>query len=209
MPRQHLARLLYCYYLYSLSREVFGDVFVMGVRWGFEMIAFNNIKAMLDPYAYDKAIVGFDTFEGFSSIGEKDGTNEVIADGAYGVTEEYSGTLSKIIRAHQDNAPRSHLTRCEIVKGDIVNTLNQYLAEKPQTIVSLLYIDLDLYEPTKKSIELLYDRIPAGGILCFDQLNHKIFQGETRAFIESLGLSSSRVKKMSWLPGRGYIIKGD
>ena len=73
MPRQHLARLLYCYYLYSLSREVFGDVFVMGVRWGFEMIAFNNIKAMLDPYAYDKAIVGFDTFEGFHQSARKMG----------------------------------------------------------------------------------------------------------------------------------------
>jgi len=41
-----------------------------------------------------------------------------------------------------------HIPKVELVKGDVVETVGQYLEQNPQLVISLLY--LDLYKPTKQ-----------------------------------------------------------
>jgi hypothetical protein len=48
-----------------------------------------------------------------------------------------------------------------------------YLNDNPQTVVALAYFDLDLYPPIKTCLELIFDRVPKGGVLGFDELNSK------------------------------------
>lgn len=206
MPRQNLARVLFCYELIKATDHVFGDIMTMGVRWGFDMAQFLNLKATLSPYAFDKNVIGFDTFSGFASTSAADGGGALIKDGSYSVSENYEDELERILTAHKFNAPRSNVSRFSLVKGDIVETLPAYLEQRPQTVVSLLYIDLDLYSPTKTSLDLLVSRIPKGGIIAFDELNHDKFPGETVALLDSFDLAKVELKKFPWLPGRGYIV---
>lgn len=41
------------------------------------------------------------------------------------------------------------------MRGDINRTVDEYLALKPNTRISLLHIDTDVYEPSKTGLERL------------------------------------------------------
>ena len=54
-------------------------------------------------------------------------------------------------------------------------------------IISLLYLDMDIYEPTKVALKEFLPRMAKGSIIAFDELNWKSFPGETIATLEELG----------------------
>jgi hypothetical protein len=62
-----------------------------------------------------------------------------------------------------------------------------FLEENKHIIVSLLYLDLDIYEPTKTCLKYLLSKMAKGSIIAFDELNWKSFPGETIAVLEELG----------------------
>jgi hypothetical protein len=66
------------------------------------------------------------------------------------------------------NRFNSHLEKIEIVKGDAVRTIPKYLKENKHTLVSLLYLDFDLYEPTKIALDNFLPRMAKGGLIVFD-----------------------------------------
>ena len=57
----------------------------------------------------------------------------------------------------------------QLIEGDVCKTIPEYLENNPGFRISLLYLDLDIDEPTYKSLELLYDKIVRGGIIIFDE----------------------------------------
>jgi len=59
----------------------------------------------------------------------------------------------------------------------------------------MLYLDVDLYEPTRAALATFLPRMPKGAIVVFDQLNAKIFPGETMAVDEVLGLKNIRIER--------------
>ena len=63
-------------------------------------------------------------------------------------------------------------------------------------MVALLYMDLDLYQPTLDTLKLVWERIPKGGIIVFDELNHEDYPGETMAAMEAIGIGNLRLKRL-------------
>ena len=59
-------------------------------------------------------------------------------------------------------------------------------------IIALLYLDFDIYEPTKVALEHLLPLVPKGGIVGLDEINCKKWEGETIALKETLSLNSVR-----------------
>ena len=53
-----------------------------------------------------------------------------------------------------------------LIKGNIINTLDE-IKNLPEKIC-FLRLDTDIYETTKKQLEILYPRLSAGGILHID-----------------------------------------
>jgi hypothetical protein len=93
-----------------------------------------------------------------------------------------------------------------LVEGDIEETLPEFLENNPHLIISLLHLDLDIYRPTKIGLELLINRIPKGGIILFDELNSKLFPGETEAFKEVLGVNKFKLSRVSYCPCLSYLV---
>ena len=60
--------------------------------------------------------------------------------------------------------------------------------------MSLLYLDMDIYEPTKVALEQFLPRIPKGGIVVFDELNSRNWPGETQAVLDGVGISKLRIE---------------
>ena len=72
--------------------------------------------------------------------------------------------------------------------------------------MSLLYLDFDIYEPTKRCLELLNGRLGKGSVIGFDELNYSEFPGETIAFDEVLGIKNYRIVRSPIAPLPSYII---
>ncbi len=99
-----------------------------------------------------------------------------------------------------------HMKKIELIKGDIFKSLPKYIKQNPHLVISLLYLDLDLYKPTKDTIKLLLNRIPKGGVICFDELNHQDYPGETIATMEEIGIPNLQLHRFSFGTTMSYTI---
>ncbi|WP_188066251.1 TylF/MycF/NovP-related O-methyltransferase [Brevibacillus brevis] len=204
--RQMLSRMLFLNDIFQQILNVNGVIMEFGVRWGTNLAIYEALRGIYEPYNYTRKIVGFDTFEGFPSVDEKDGTDSIIKKGAYAVTEGYEEYLENLLFTRQKLSPLNHINKFELVKGDATQTLKKYLEEHPETIISLAYFDFDIYEPTKVCLELILERVTKGSIIAFDELNYPAFPGETLALLEVLGINKYQIRRSKFATVPSYII---
>ncbi len=190
LDRPSLGRVLQMHSLYQKILGKPGVIMEFGVRWGQNMALFTTLRNIYEPHNYGRKVVGFDTFSGLAGVQDADGKAGVAHDGAYSVSQGYETHLESVLLAHEQLSPRPHLRRFELVKGDVRETLPDYLARLPETLVALAYFDLDIYEPTKACLEALRPHLFRGSVLAFDELGLAEFPGETRAVREVLGLGA-------------------
>jgi hypothetical protein len=204
--RQNLSTILFMVELYKRIISVHGIVTEFGVRWGRNMALFESLRGIFEPFNHNRKLVGFDTFAGFPSIHQKDGTDKIIAKGSYAVTKEYEQYLSQILDYHETESPISHIKKYELRKGDAVVEVNKYLKEHPETIIALAYFDFDIYEPTKKCLEAIRPHLTKGSVIGFDELNHAAYPGETLALKEVLGLDQYKIHHSPFSPTQSFLV---
>jgi len=100
-----------------------------------------------------------------------------------------------------------NLSNIELVAGDILKTVPQYLENNPHTKIALLHIDVDVYEPTKVVLEHMYDRLVPGGLLILD--DYSTVEGETRAVDEFFKGSNFKIEKLPFCTIPAFIRKGN
>ena len=206
LKRQDLSNILFKQKLYEQIIGVHGVVMEFGVRWGNSLALFESFRGIFEPFNSNRKIIGFDSFEGFPSVHEKDGDASIITQGAYGVTEGYEKYLEQVLDYHETESPISHIKKYELVKGDAVVEIQRYLCDNPQTIIALAYFDFDIYEPTKKCLEAIKGHITKGTVIGFDELNLKNYQGETLALKEVFGLDKYRIVRTPYSSNQSYIV---
>ncbi|MGY6560489.1 MAG: crotonobetainyl-CoA--carnitine CoA-transferase [Luteibaculaceae bacterium] len=206
LKRQELSKILFLDEIYRQILEVHGIIFEFGVRWGQNLTTLNNLRGIYEPYNYSRKLIGFDTFEGFPSVDEKDGNHEIIQKGGFSVTENYEASLAKILDYHQSECPLNHINKNFLVKGDASVELEKYLKSHPETLIAFAYFDFDIYEPTKKCLELVLPLMPKGAIIGFDELTDPQFPGETVAFKEILKVRDCRLKRSRYGAIQSYIV---
>ena len=89
---------------------------------------------------------------------------------------------------------------------DVCRTLPDYLERQPETIVSLAYFDMDVYRPTVECLRALRGRLTKGSVIGFDELNHAVFPGETRAVADELGLQNIRLQRSPYSADECYFV---
>jgi hypothetical protein len=184
---------------------VHGGIIECGVLFGGGLMTWAHLSAIYEPINFVRKIVGFDTFEGFPGRHEKDGPGEFGKEGDFASGSDED--LEECIRIYDLLRFKNHIPKVELVKGNFLETGPQYLEENPQLVVSLLFLDFDIYEPTKAALDLFWDRIPKGGIVAFDHLYYKGTAGETTALVESLGIGNCRIERLPWDPLLSWIVK--
>lgn len=205
VKRQDLTKQLFFNDLYSKIINVHGVVMEFGVRWGQNLVTLNNLRGIHEPFNYSRKIVGFDTFSGFENISEKDGNHEIIKKGAFSVTDNYEKYLEEVLDYHESECPVYHVKKNILIKGDAVVMLEKYLKDHPETIIAFAYFDFDVYEPTKKCLELIKPYLTKGSIIGFDELNDPQFPGETIALRETLGLNNVAIKRSKYSGIQSYF----
>jgi hypothetical protein len=204
--RQNLSQMLFVHEMYQHIIDVHGVIMEFGVRWGRNLALYESLRGIYEPFNHNRKIVGFDTFEGFPSVDDKDGDADIIAVGAYGVTEDYQAYLEKILDYHEQESPIPHLKKYELRRGDAVASIDQYLTENPATIVALAYFDFDIYQPTKACLTAIRDRLTKGSVIGFDELNNRDYPGESLALKEVFGFDRYRIRHSRFSPTQSYIV---
>lgn len=102
-----------------------------------------------------------------------------------GLAADSQALITEAARLYDLNRPIGHIPRVVTVRGDARETIPEYVQAHPHLIVSLLYLDFDIYEPTKVALEHFLPRMPKGAIVAFDECNVEQWPGETRALLES------------------------
>ena len=83
------------------------------------------------------------------------------------------------------------------------------LKKNNQTVIALAILDMDVYDPTKKVLQKIKNRLFKGSVLVFDQLNHPDFPGETKAVLEILGIRKFKLKSFHGETFGSYVILED
>jgi len=206
--RQEITRFLAHYELFRIVQEVQGCIIECGVFSGQGLMTWAQLSAIFEPVGGGfRKIYGFDTFSGFPNVHKKDLDNSLKLERKSGdLSSDSFSDLKRCIELFDKNRFMSQLPKVELIRGDFAKTANKFIKDNPHVLVSLLYLDFDLFEPTKKAIELFIKRMPKGAVLAFDEINNPQWPGETLALLETLDLRNLAIKKFPWDLYISYII---
>ncbi len=199
--RQDLARFMVQYEIFKRQLKIKGSVVECGVHHGAGIMAWAKISSILEPYNYRKKIIGFDTFEGFPSVADIDNSKTGMFAEDYNIFEELSGC----IKEYNENRFLNNIDKVELIKGDANKTIPTYIENNKHLLVSLLYLDFDIYEPTKTAINCFLPRMSKGSIIAFDEINNENWKGETMAMLESLNIKDYKIESFSFEPNISFI----
>ena len=206
VPRQDLTRFLAKYEIYKKILEVDGSIIECGVKFGGGLMTFAHLSSIFEPVNYTRKIIGFDTFAGFPNLTKEDkGSVSKFAKKGGFKAESYND-LKKSISLFDSNRFLGEISKVELIKGDATHTIPKYIKDNQHLVVSLLYLDFDIYQPTKVAIETFLPRMPKGSIIVFDEINNPDFVGEPKAVLDTIGLSNLKIKRFSFNTFMSYAI---
>jgi hypothetical protein len=203
--KRSVARFLCKHEIFINIININGVIVECGVFNGAGLFTWAQLSNIYEPTNYNRKIIGFDTFEGFTSVSSNDANNDknpVVGDLKGAGLSEFALSVEK----YNKERHLAHIPNIELVKGDFMKTGEAYVTANRHLLVSLLYLDFDLYEPTKKALELFLPRMGKGAIVCFDQMNCINFPGETAALMESFDLRNCQLNRSPIDPWLSWIV---
>jgi hypothetical protein len=206
VPRQALSLFLAKNEMFKRLVGVHGAIVECGVFLGGGLMTWAQLSAIYEPVNHNRRVVGFDTFTGFVGLDERDQGEPLPYTHAGGLATNAHDDIQEAVRLFDLNRPLGHIPRVELVRGDASQTIPAYVEQHKHLVVAMLYLDFDLYEPTKVAIETLLPRMPRGAILAFDELNQAPWPGETLAALDTVGLRNLRIERFPFTPALSYAV---
>lgn len=196
---QRLSKFVAHYELYKQVVGLAGEIVECGVFKGVSLTRWAHFREMFGGSSA-KRIIGFDIFgafpDTFFEADKKKLEAFVNAAGDQSIGQEQ---LVDVLRQ------KGLYDKIELVKGDILQTVPEYIKQRPELKISLLNLDTDIYEPAVTILEHFYPRIVKGGILILD--DYGVFPGETKAVDEFFKDHQVTIRKFPFAMTPSYIIK--
>ncbi len=204
--RQNLTRFISLYEIFKRVTTVKGSVVECGVNQGFGVMTWAKLSAIMEPVNLMRKVYGFDTFEGFPEVSAEDKSSHSSHVGAGDLFADSFDELNELAAIHDSTRFIGHVPKVELIKGNAVETIPQFVDENPHVVVSLLFLDFDLYEPTRVALETFLPRMPRGAVVAFDELDNPLWPGETRAMLEHLRDYGFRLQRNEFDPYIGFAV---
>jgi hypothetical protein len=206
VTRQTLAHFLARHELFRKVLAQHGHIIECGVFLGGGLMTWAQLSAIYEPYNHTRRVVGFDTFTGFPGLHAKDAGSAPDYAVPGGLATQARADIEQSVEIYDLNRPIGHVPRVELVVGDAGQTIPEFVRSNPHLVVALLYLDFDLYEPTRAALETFVPRMPKGSIIGFDELDQAAWPGETMAVLETLGLRNLRIRRFPFTPQLSYAV---
>jgi hypothetical protein len=203
--RSQVTRFAALYELFKLALPVKGSIVECGVFRGASFMTFAQLSAALEPTNLTRRIYGFDSFGGFPSVSGRD-RPEVTEARAGDLASDSYAELTRLLEIYDTDRFLGHLPKAQLIRGDVTETIPAFVADHPHLVISLLFLDLDLYEPTVVALRHLLPRLPRGAVLAFDELDNPLWPGETSAVLDEVGLNNLALRRFEFDPYIGYAV---
>lgn len=197
------------YELFQKVRDLPGDIVECGVYKGASLLTFARFLETFCPGDRTRKVVGFDHFKGLSERTEVDGLDERVGNTADGWNSGgFRDTLFALVDAFNADSFVPARPRVELVDGDVRETAPRYAVENPGQRISLLHLDMDLYEPTLVALQAFWPRVVTGGIVLLDEYAIREWPGESEALDAFFDGRPPRLEKFGWASSPGaYFVK--
>jgi hypothetical protein len=211
VSRESITKFLARNEVFKTQLNIHGSILDFGVRRGASLMTWAHLSAIYEPVNYTREIIGFDTFTGFPEIDGKNdmgSCKEIIAKGALSVEYGMKKDIQRAVSLHDSTRFLGHIEKVRLIEGNILETLPKFLDENRHIVVSLLHIDVDIYAPTKCILEAVLPKMPKGAVILFDEINMKVFPGETVALSETIGIENLKINRFDFCPNISYAVLG-
>ena len=189
---QTIGRGLAIYEAFKQTLDVPGDLFEFGCWKGSNLLYLAKLLTLFQPSSI-KQVYGFDSFAGLQTFSAEDGDTQAKFQNRYQGDQE---VLEKFIRLYEMES------WVHLVVGNALETIDQFERSNQHSMISLAYIDFDLYEPCKKALEFSDRRLSVGGLIILDEALTDTWKGEGQALREFLDARPSQYQMQSNLISR-------
>jgi hypothetical protein len=195
-PRQDLSRFLVKHEIFKRVLDMHGSIVECGVFFGGGLMTWAQLSAIYEPVNHQRRVIGFDTFAGFPDMDAADAGATSGEAHAGGLAIDSYNEITRAAELFDRNRSVGHIPKVELVRGDATETIPRFVEDNPQLLVSLLYLDFDIYAPTAIALKHFVPRMPKGAVIAFDELNLRDWPGETVALLESLDIHRLRLERL-------------
>jgi hypothetical protein len=193
---QTIASRLQAYEVVKLSIPVPGHIVEFGVWHGSNLLFMAKVLKLFQPNT-TKLVFGFDNFSGLPDATSIDGKDAACLAGKY---EGNEWVLRKAIKLHKLEE------WVHLIKGDATKTISSFEKSFPEAMISLAWVDFDLYEPCKSALDFLSRRLSVGGVIVLDEAISRLWPGETIAMLEFLENSGGSYRMEANTIGRQPVM---
>lgn len=203
--RQAISRFLCKYHIFQRQLDVKGSIVECGVNLGGGVFSWAHFSTILEPYNYHRKIIGFDTFQGFPSINKNDGKKLTQKKKYFRRNYDVRNELLDLVKIFDKNRFIGNKKKIELIKGNAIKTIPKYIKKNKELLVSLLFLDFDIYAPTVTALKYFLPRMSKGGIIAFDQVNNPDWPGETLAYLKRKELKKFKLESISFEPNISFL----
>ena len=210
--RRDLPRILAHYELFKKVIDLPGSIVELGVYLGAGFFTWSKLLETFVPGDRSRKVYGFDNCSGYPEFSSEDGNPTQWVERIIGKKTASEDYIQRMVNLHNNDNLLPGVVRCEIIVGDIAETIPKFASESQGIRISLLYFDVNLYEPTMIGLKHLYPLVLPGGIVAFNAYGAPPWQGEAVAieqYFDEIGEQPIMRKFPFSTHPSAYFIKGN
>ena len=204
--KQNLTRFITLYEIFKKIIDVKGSIIECGVHQGFGLLTWAKLSSIIEPTNLTRRIYGFDTFEGFPELTKEDKSKLSNNINVGDLSADTYDEIESLIKIYDSTRFLGHIQKVSLVKGDAKITIPEFIEDNPHLVVSLLFLDFDLFNPTMTALKYLVPKMPRGAIIAFDELDNPLWPGESQAMLKYFNDNKLALKRLPYDPYIAYAV---
>lgn len=204
--RRVIGKLIHRNMFFDKIKHLPGDIVEVGVFKGSGIATWCKLVDIFIPHTC-KTVVGFDLFDSADKTNVLNTYNcgeimKTVTGRSASTDLTKDSVTTRLLNANI--SPSKFL----LIEGDVSKTSLEFAKNNPGFRISLLYLDLDLDEPTYDTLCNLWDRVVPGGYIVFDEYEYHKFDESNGVdkFLKDKKISYNLTSTNFYAP-TAYIVK--
>ena len=153
--------------LYNVVKSIPGDIVEFGVFKGAGIALFLKLKRLNEPNSIMK-VIGFDYFQPNNLLCTLDGLNKEMMQCILDRVEPNDLLIENV----EERLSCFNKEDYFLIQGNAVDESKKYYEENVGARIKLLYMDLDLGDPTYNILKNIWCKVVKGGVVVFDEYGY-------------------------------------